>query len=278
MIKYIYRIVLILLAGLGLLTTYNLTEAHVISSYLTREGEKALLDENYDFFLPSRYYNPNLLVDTVFSDGDTTLKIKIYEVARIMIYEEGLQVEDGIFLLIEQVSGTDLHYTFDIEYVSNDDLVIEYFGKKQFTLPLYISMQGGTERTILLKDDFLDEDSDVFLPLTQIKIYQNKELSFEIPVTVDFSQFVIKDQIQSYLELHDEAPEEASENYALAPVIKIEDTNRLILRNMIIYVSTVIVLTVVFFRYKNNRLGKKKATEGLQKDVNKIYEKQEKKR
>jgi hypothetical protein len=278
MIKYIYRFVLILLAGLGLLTTYNLTEAYVISGYLTREGEKALLDENYDFFLPSRYYNQNLLVDTVFSHEDTTLKIKIYEVARIMIYEEGLQVEDGIFLLIEQVSGTDLHYTFDIEFISNDDLVIEYFGKKQFTLPLYITMQGGTERTVLLKEDFYNEENDVYLPLTSIKIYQNKVLSFEIPVTIDFNQFVIRDQIQSYLDLHDEAPEEAAENYSIAPVIKIEDTKGFILRNMIIYVATIIVLTVVFFRYKNNRLGKKKATEGLQKDVKKIYEKQEKKR
>ena len=267
-----------MLAGLGLLTTYNLTEAYVISSYLTTQGEKALLEENYTFFMPSRYYNDVALVDTVFTDGETTLKIKIYEVARIMIYEDDLNVEDGIFLLIEQVSGPALHYTFDVEFIANEDLVIEYFGKKQFTLPLYITIQGGTERTVLLKDDFYDEEQEMYLPLTELKIYQNKLLSFEIPVFVDFDQFVIRDQIQHYLDAHDEAPQEAAENYSIAPVIRIEDTNKLILRNMIIYVASVIILTVVFFRYKNNRLGKKKATEGLQKDVKKIYEKQPKKR
>jgi len=278
MIKYINKIILVLLAGLGLLTTYNLSEAHVISSYLEKEGRKALENEDYTFFMPSRYYNENILADFTHTENDSSFQIKIYEVARIMAYEEGLEVEDGIFLLIEQLSGTPLLYTFDVDFVSDDDLIISYFGKRQLSLPLYATIQGQTERTILLKDDFYDEETDAYLPLTSIRIYENDELSFDIPVLIDFESFVIKNQIISYMETNDEAPNEAFLSVSITPVISPYDTNQIILRNMIIYVSFVILMTFVIYGKRNKRLGRKRATEGLQTDVDKLKEKDKKKR
>jgi len=278
MIKYINKIILVLLAGLGLLTTYNLSEAHVISSYLEKEGRKALENEDYTFFMPSRYYNENILADFTHTENDSSFQIKIYEVARIMAYEEGLEVEDGIFLLIEQLSGTPLLYTFDVDFVSDDDLIISYFGKRQLSLPLYATIQGQTERTILLKNDFYDEETDAYLPLTSIRIYENDELSFDIPVLIDFESFVIKNQIISYMETNDEAPNEAFLSVSITPVISPYDTNQIILRNMIIYVSFVILMTFVIYGKRNKRLGRKRATEGLQTDVDKLKEKDKKKR
>lgn len=274
MIKYINRIILVMLAGLGLLTTYNLSEAYVISNFLTAEGQKALDEENYAFFMPSRFYNDVLLMDFNFTENGSSFDIRIYEVARIMSDAEGIRVEDGIFLLIEQLSGPELAYTLDIEYVVDDDFSIEYIGKKQFSLPLYISLQSQTDRTILLKDDFLAEDELTYLEITEIHIYEDKELSFEIPVSIDFESFVIKDQIEDYLAANNnEAPVESFDDVSVTEYIRPVDTNNVIFRNLAIYVTLVITLTVVFFRYKNKRLGRKKATEGLQKDVTKINEK-----
>jgi len=279
MIGYINKIILVVLAGLGLLTIYNLSEAHVISVYLQEEGQKALDREDYTFFMPSRYYNEVLLEDFVFTEGSSSFHIRIYEVARIMAYQEGLKVEDGIFLLIEQLTGENLAYTLDVEFVSSDDLVISYLGKKQLELPLYATIQKQSERTILLKEDFYDEDSDTYFPLTNIRIYENKTLSYDLPVSIDFDTFLIKDQIISYMELHDdEAPKEGFLNVSIAPVIRPVDSNNVILRNMIIYVVFVVFMTFLIYGKRNKRLGRKKATEGLQVDVEKLKENDKKKR
>jgi len=174
MISYINKIILVILAGLGLLTTYNLSEGYVISQYLQEEGQKALDREEYTFFMPSRYYNDVLLEDLIVTEGTSIFHIRIYEVARIMAYKTGLEVEDGIFLLIEQLEGEDLAYTLDVEFVSSGDLTISYLGKKQLELPLYATIQKQTERTILLKDDFYDEESDLYHQLTTIRIKSDR--------------------------------------------------------------------------------------------------------
>lgn len=279
MISYINKIILVILAGLGLLTTYNLSEGYVISQYLQEEGQKALDREEYTFFMPSRYYNDVLLEDLIVTEGTSIFHIRIYEVARIMAYKTGLEVEDGIFLLIEQLEGEDLAYTLDVEFVSSGDLTISYLGKKQLELPLYATIQKQTERTILLKDDFYDEESNLYHQLTTIRIYENKELSFEIPVNINFDTFVIKDQIIDYLDVHnDDAPKEAFLNVSVAPVIRPVDSNNIILRNMIIYVVFVVFMTFLIYGKRNKRLGRKKATEGLQVDVDKLNENVKKKR
>lgn len=279
MIKYINRIVLVLLAGLGLLTTYNLSEAHVISTYLNEKGQEALDEGNYTFFMPSRYYHEDILVETTHTEDNVSLVIRIYEVSRIMSDEEGLRVEDGIFLLIEQISGEDLPYTFDVEFIADEDLIIPYVGKKQLSLPLYASIQKQTERTIVLKDDFYDTESDAYKPLTEIRLFQEENFDISIPVNIDFETFIIKDQIEGYLSSHDDiAPTEDFLDVSVTERIVPVDSNRIILRNLIIYVVIVITLTITFFRYKNNRLGRKEKTEGLQKDVSKLYKNHDNKR
>ncbi|TNF07155.1 MAG: hypothetical protein EP317_05330 [Bacillota bacterium] len=279
MIKYINRIVLVLLAGLGLLTTYNLSEAHVISTYLNDKGEEAINEGNYTFFMPSRYYNDNILQEFTHVEGNRSFVVRIYEVARIMSDDEGLRVEDGIFLLVEQLTGEDFPYTFDVEYQAGDDIVIPYVMKKQLSLPLYASIQKQTERTIVLKNDFYDEDTESYLSLSEIRLFQDNNFIITIPVNVDFDTFVIKEQIETYLASHENnAPTEDFDAVSVTERIVPVDHDNIILRNLIIYVSIIIILTIVFFRYKNNRLGRKKATEGLQKDVAKLKENQENKR
>lgn len=273
MIKYINRIIYALLAALGLMLVFNLSESYVISNFLIAEGEKALEENRMEFFMPSRYYFETPIQNFEFSEDGYTFQILIYEVARIQIVDDEYVVSDGIFFLMNQLAGEDLANIFEVEYLNDETIINTYVGSKQFTLPLYTTYQKSDKRTILLKDDFL-VDND-YLDLTSVKIYQGEELKFTIPVSVDFDTFTIKTQIENYLVTNDDTPKDPFGTVAITPYVEYEDTNHVIVRNIIIYFVSISLITVLLFKYKNKQLGRKKATQGLKQDIEKLHKKED---
>jgi hypothetical protein len=136
-------------------------------------------------------------------------------------------------------------------------------------------MQSNS-RPILLKDDFLVNDT--YLNLININIALEDGTTFDIPVNVDFDTFTIKDQIDAYILANDDTPRDAFDDVLIAPKIEVIDVNNLVIRNTIIYIVVALSLTVLIFKYRNKRLGRKKATEGLEKDIERLQENQEGKR
>jgi hypothetical protein len=276
MIKFFNRMLFALVIAIGLMAVYYMTEQYVITNYLVKLGEEALEEENYIFFMPARFYEEDPIEDFVYTVEERTFVIRIYEVARIQLIDDEFVVSDGIFFMMHQLEGTPIGTYFEVNYEREDSHVIEYLGTRQFTLNFYQAIMQSNSRPILLKSDFLVEDN--YLDLVNINITLEDETSFDIPVHVDFTTFTIKDQIDQFIETNDDTPREPFSNVLIAPQVEVIDVNHLVIRNTIIYVVVSLFVTVLIFKYRNKRLGRKKATEGLEKDISRVHENQEGKR
>ena len=274
MIKYINRIIYAMLAGIGLLLIFNLSQSYVITNFLIEEGQKALDEHNDAYFMPTRFYNEIPVTDFDYNHDAYVFNVKIYEVAYVTMNDDDtLEAIDGIFLFLEQISGPDLDDVFEVEFVSLSQ-TITYTGRKQLTLPLYTTFEPDTNRTIVLKEAFYINGDYEFL--TSIRIYQADTLTFDIAVNIDFNQFMIKDEINGYLNTHDSAPTEAFDHVSVTPYVEVVDEGHIVARNMIIYTVMITGLTYVMFKYrKNKRLGKKEATPGLKEDIQKLHDEED---
>jgi hypothetical protein len=276
MIKFFNRMLFALVLAIGLMAVYYMSEQYVITNYLLKLGNEALDEENYVFFMPARFYKEEPIENFIYTYEERTFIIRLYEVARIQLVEGEYVVSDGLFFMMHQQEGAPLDTYFEVNYKRSDDYVIEYLGTRQFTLDFYSAIMQSNSRPILLKDDFLVNEQ--YLSLININITLEDETSFDIPVDIDFTTFTLKDQIDNYIQVNDNTPREPFLDVLIAPLVEVEDVNNLVIRNTIIYVVVALSLTVLIFTYRNKRLGRKKATEGLEKDISRIQENQDGKR
>jgi len=265
-----------LVIAFGLMAVYYMTEQYVITNYLMRLGTEALEDEDYVFFMPARFYKEEPIEDFIYTADDRVFVIRLYEVARIQVLNDNYVVTDGLFFMMHQQSGRPLDSYFEVNYERSDDEIIEYLGVRQFTLDFYTAIVQSDSTPILLKEGFLVQDE--YLSLVNINITLEDQTSFDIPVNVDFTTFTLKDHIEAFINENNDTPREDFLDVLIAPKIEVLDTSNLVIRNVIIYIIVSLGLTVLIFKYRNKRLGRKKATEALEKDISRIQENQEVKR
>ncbi|MBU1093858.1 MAG: hypothetical protein KKH01_05300 [Firmicutes bacterium] len=267
MIKYINRIIYSLVAALGLMLVFNLTDSYARTLYLEEQGAIALSENDYEYFISVRFYNEVPILETTIIEGERSIDLMIYEVAYIAAINEEYIVNDGLYILMHQTSGADLTDFFTVRILAGTSISEDYMGFKIFSLPLYSAITEDTQSSLIKKSLF--EIDGVFQEITQIEIYQDNDLFYTVPVSIQDTNFTVKTQIEDYLSANSEAPSEAFGNVSMAPIIHI-NTTALVLRNIAIYAVIVIVFTILMFRARNKRLGKKDPTEGVKKDLERL--------
>lgn len=266
MIKILNRFIFALLAAIGVLLVFNLTDSYHRTLQLEEMGREALANNDYDFFVSVRYYNKVPIVDEIITEGERTFSLKIYEVAYIKLIEEEYVVTDGIHLIIHQTAGEPLYNFFSIRFEADNVPMVQYLGVKLFSLPVYSAINEETKASIIKKDTFMINDE--FQTITKMEIFQEDEVFTSIPLGIEGSVFSIRAEIESYIQEHNEPPSQAFDNVSMAPVIHINNI-AVVLRNIAIYFLGMIVLTLVVFKARK-RLGRKEPTIGVKKDIEKI--------
>ncbi len=266
-LKYINRILYALGIALGLIFVYNLSDSYARTIELQERGREALESSTYEAFMPTRYYNPTLLFDEIVEDSGVMYQVKIYEVAYIRLLEDELVVVDGIHVLMIQDDGPLQTEFFQVQFVQ-ESATIDYVGYRYFDLPVYSVMNAETA-TMFARREIFYNPSLVFEPITGFKVYQNEDVLFEIELDLQEDDFVIKEELESYIAIHNDAPSEEDLHYALSPEVII-DTKPIVIRNLSIYIILSSLITYLIFKYRNKKLGRKDPTEALKKDLDRL--------
>ncbi len=274
MIKYINRIIYALLAALGLMIVFNLTDSYARTLYLEEQGAIAIENNDYAYFISVRFYDEVPLVEETITVSDRTFDLMIYQAAYIQLVNETYVVHDGIYIMMHQTVGNSLNDFFTVRISSGTKITKDFMGVKIFSLPLYSVLDEDTQASLLKKSAF--ESDSVFQTITNITIFQDNDELTQIPVNIEETQFTVKTDIIDYINLNGSAPDEAFGNVSMAPIIEI-DTRPIVFRNIAIYIVFAIGVTVLIFTARK-RLGKKEPTIGVKQDIEKLVEQDRKER
>ena len=275
MIKYINRILYAVMAALGLMLVYNVTVASVKTNYLKEQGQIELDQNNYEYFISTRFYDSTPIYDEILLSGENTYQVLIYEVAYVKLIDEQFYVVDGLFFMMHQTSGTLIEGYFDVFFTADSDIEIQYLGYRVLDFPLYSALDQDSEANMVPKALFAKDS--IYQTITGIKLSLGEETILEIPLSIEEVEFNVKSELEAYIATNNDVPSEAFQNVSYAPVIVIDVQNEVIV-NIAIYIVFISIFTVVLFTYQKRRLGRKKPTEGVQRDVEKIREQASKKR
>jgi len=263
--KIFNRIVFAICAAFGLLLVYSLTDSGMRSSYLQIEGEQALLRQDYEYFISVRFYKAEPLIDLQMTKDDNTYNLKIYEVAYISLADSEYVVTDGIFFLMHQTAGSDSYEYFEVILETDTDLAVENLGFQVLDLPLYSAMNQELASPLFKKSSFAVDQT--FQNVTGLTInLQDGDPYLQIPLAINWADFTVKTELETYLSSHDQAPDQAFGGVSMAHVVTI-DTSKEVIRNIAIYVAAVLVLTVGLFFIRKKKMGRVEPTPGVMRDL-----------
>jgi len=265
--KYFNRILYALVAALGILIVYNLTDSAVKSKELTERAADALSAEDYDYFVSVRFYRPEPIEDVVVASGDATYRILVYDAAYIRMEDENYTVVDGLVWLMVQTAGTPIDNYFDIRYLNDEETVTTRLGFRIFDFPLFSGMDQNSTATLVKRSDLFSNEGVSLI--TSIELWVGDERRLVIPVDIDETDFATKDAIEGYMTQNGDLPEASFGEVAMSDVIVIDTTGPAV-RNILIYVGVVALLTYLLFKYREKRLGRKPPTPGVQKDIERL--------
>lgn len=278
LIKYINRMIFAFIAAIGLLMVYNFTDSAIRKREVRAEALKALEAEDLNFFVPFKYYNSNRLVDEVVETEDHTLHIMVYEVVLISteVASSDYVFREGIFFLMEMIEGPKWGEYYSVELTASNNQKQEYLGFQLLDLPIYSAMNPDTAVQFMDRAQF--KSGEIIMPITQIDLFLEgvEEPYVSIPVNFSNESFTVMNKVINYYETEGELPTEPFENVALSNQLII-NTNIWVFITTGIYLVVVSALTVFIFTYKKKTLGRKKATIGVEKDIERLGLKDSKK-
>jgi len=274
MIKYINRIIYALLAALGLMLVFNLTDTYARTLFLEEQGAIAIENNDYAYFISVRFYDEVPLVEETITISDRSFDLMIYQAAYIQLVNETYVVHDGLYIMMHQIAGESLNDFFTVRISSGTEITKDFMGVKIFSLSMYSVLDEDTQASLLKKSVF--ESDSVFQTITNITIFQDNDELIQIPVDIEETQFTVKADIIDYIDFNGSAPDEAFGNVTMAPIIEI-DTRPIVFRNIAIYIVFAIGVTVLIFTARK-RLGKKEPTIGVKQDIEKLEEQDRKER
>ncbi len=268
--KYLNRLLYAMVAALGILIVFNITDSTVKSKELTARAETALSENNYDYFVSVRFFQTEPIEDIVVSSGDATYHVLIYDAAYIRMVEEEFDIVDGFVWLMFQTSGTSIDPYFDIRYLNGTDLLKTQLGFQVFEFPVYSGMDQQSTATLVKKSDFVTANPEAFTEITSIELWVGDEQRLTIPVSITIDDFTTKAAIADYIALNNDAPNASFGTVTMSPVIVIDSSGPAV-RNILFYVALVAILTFVLFKAREKRLGRKTPTIGVQQDIEKLH-------
>jgi hypothetical protein len=271
LVKYINRILFAMIAAIGLLLTYNFTDSAVRKSEISKAATIALENEDLDFFVPFKYYNNVRLLDEIIEAEDHTLHIMVYEVVLVSrsVTSNEFVFRDGIFFLMEKIEGPSWGEYYSINVVASNNQQQEYLGFQLLDFPIYSAMNPTTAVQFIDRSQF--KTGDNIMPITAIEMYlEGMETPYiSIPVNFTNERFSVMNQVVNYYETNDELPEEPFGNVSISTRVDIDATRWVILA-LAIYLLVIGALTAFIFTYKKKTLGRKKATIGVEKDIERL--------
>lgn len=278
LIKYVNRMIFAFLAAIGLLLTYNFTDSAVRKDVIREAATEALANDDIDFFVPFKYFNADRLYDGIVETEDHTLHVMVYEVVLVStsLTSDEYVFRDGIFFLMEKIEGPKWGEYYSIKVVGSNNQQQEYLGFQLLDFPIYSAMNPDTAVQFIDRSQF--RNGEMVLPITLIDMYLEgmDEPYVSIPVNFTNERFTVMDQVVEYYETNGELPEEPFNNVAISTRVEIDSTRWVILA-FAIYAFIIGGLTWFVFVRKKKTMGRKKATIGVEKDIERLGLKETKK-
>lgn len=260
-IKYINRILYAALAALGLMTVVLFADTIVRSNETYTLAHEAFENQQYEMFLPVRYYHQDLVHDFLHVEADRTLHIKVYE----LIEQNGNILVEGFTIIILQTDGEALPHDFTaILQLANED-TLTAAGYQASGLPMYLVFVPSATTTFITRD-LLTIDG-IYRTLVSMDISLNDNTKISISLSVDINDFRLKNLVEHLETL----PTESTGSIGVTPTVIINTTSAILISTLI-YIGIVAGITILIFKRRNKKMGKAQATIHLQKDIEKLHQ------
>jgi hypothetical protein len=269
MYKVFFRIVYGIVVALGLILTYNYTDSNIKTAYINEVGAEALEAGAYETFVPNQFYNDQFLYDQTYILEDMTLKVMVYEVVQVYFEKGELVINEGIFFLIHQLEGTPLDSFYSVKFKTAKNTTVEFLGIRIASLPLYTAIIPDTGSSFIGRDYFIKDDQYEVVTNLQVGLELVEEPIIDASLNITNERYQLKQILSNYYENNSQLPETEIGVLSLAPA-HIIDTTKWALINMAIYMLVATIVTVFVFTFKKSKLGKKKPTPGLARDLERI--------
>lgn len=269
--RVIRRIIFGIVAALGLSVVVIFTQQYVFNTVANALGEEAIASENFDFFISTRYFHKDVLIDESVTFGDYTFDLKVYNVANIRTINNAHDVVEGFQIVLHQRNEPLIDMPFSVILkTANDEIIVEFQGYQISQLPIFVFLDVDERSTFFSNRRFTQEDV-LYLP-NQIEILHFGVIIGSYDIELHREDFKLKTVLDNYLKNNDTIPSESTQDVGYAPIIEIDSTREVFI-NTIIYVLVVFGLMYVLFIRKRNKMGRAEASEGLKRDVLKVKNK-----
>lgn len=276
LIKIVNGFIIAVVTALGYLIAVSVTETTIRSQKINEQGQIAIDNQEYEYFLPVRYYNETPLYNFSVSENGYDLEIMVYNVAYIKAdkTEESIEynVYEGISLIILN-DHKHFQYFAEAKLILESGKEIVYNLTRVDKLPVYIIIENESNSNVILKDLFQTEESE-YDPMVSVDIYEDIEKDPILEIDFDHiseDTFTLETPLKNYLlESNNEAPVESFDNVSVTPAFVISTVGPVLLVSAIYFliVGVLIFLLVTYRKHRN--LGKESPTKALEKDIDKI--------
>jgi hypothetical protein len=270
----IRRIIFGIVAALGLSVVVIFTQQQVFNTVANELGEEAIASENFEFFISTRYYYKDILMDESVTFGDFTFDLKIYNVANIRTIDGQYDVVEGFQIILHQTNEPFIDMPFSaILKTTNESVVVEFQGYQISQLPVFVFLDVD-ERSTFFSNRRFTQNEVLYLP-NKIEILHFGAIIGSYDIQLEHEDFKLKHLLETYIESNDTIPLESTQDIGYALVLEINSTREVFI-NTTIYVLGVFVFIYILFIRKRRSMGRAEASEGLKKDVLKIKHKETK--
>jgi hypothetical protein len=268
MIKFIKGFFFTIAVLLGYMIVFSITNSKVIENHTQKVGEKALLAADYSVFLGSRYYDENPRYNFTLENEHVSFTVLAYNVAKIIeVEKETYRVVEGLSFVFELNSGTIEKNSNVILKLDNDNEIQAYLIRIA-KLPIYSLYAKDGKHRILTMDDLISYNT--YHPLVNLSIKNDTfTLSQDLEPVLEDS-FILEEPLLTYVNEHHQGP---STDLGVVKYVQMtmKNTFGAVLLATAIYFLIVALLVFCYQFFKDKRhIGRKKPTEGLEKDLERI--------
>lgn len=268
MVKFIKGFFFTVAVLLGYMIVFSTVNKSLVEKQVQELGEKAIENNDFSHFIPTRYYDETPKYNFVLEGQGVSFEVYVYNVGLISQKEDNLyDVKEGLSFIFVLKNG-------EIENFSKVKLQLSSLKEIDFRLvriaklPIYFLANDESQVQYLKLEDMQDETS--YYPLTEISINNNGNTISYVFTPLDINEFQLKEPLLNHLNTYNEPPSESFGFVKVSPVFKINTFGPVLLWTAI-YMFGVAIIVFIYFLIKNRKnLGRKKPTEGLQKDIDRV--------
>jgi hypothetical protein len=267
------RIIYSLFVAIGMGYVIFASILSVFEKDAAKKIQEALDQGQYEVLISEKYYHRNILVDDIINIDQSTFKLKIYNVIHIKKVDDLYQYDEGFQIIIHHLSGPTLNPAIKgIIKTSNEDVKLTSNLLQYPKSPVYTFENVETESLYFRKAElYLD---DVFYAPIGFELIKSKdEVVGSYPLSFELSDFELEHLLSTYYDENQMFPTEPTDTIGVTQASPRPNPMPIVIRNSIIYIVVVIASFYGFFIYKKKRLGRKAATEGLTKDIERLKSK-----